>query len=140
MPTFFILFKTHKWNTKYFFPILPHIYQQLLFDIKYFFVKIFIFCLYPKVCLSFYCKTVLKYTKEGIKEFKNIQKAKMWFLTKKIFEDGFVLYPLLIKMLVVKLLWVRKESMNLKLTERNVKVTHCAMNIFMSSQKSPNIA
>jgi hypothetical protein len=112
MPTFIVLLKANKWNTKYFFPILLLLYKQLLTDIKYALMRVFILCLFPKVCLSFYFKTVLRYTTDGIKEFNNIQKAKMWYLTEKVLKDGFVLYSLLLKMLIVKLLWVRNKNMN----------------------------
>lgn len=42
-------------------------------------------------------------------------------------------------MLVIKLLWVRKNDMNQKLSENNIKVGCCVKDFFARPQKTPNI-
>jgi hypothetical protein len=63
----------------------------------------------------------------------------MWFLTEKVLKDGFALYFVLFKMLIVKLLWVRKKNLNKKLKESNIKVTHFVVNFWMTPLNCPNI-
>jgi hypothetical protein len=69
MPTFAILFKTHEYKRKYFFNILFKLYKQMLVDVVYLIPRIFIFILFPRACITFYSKTILKYTHEGFYKF-----------------------------------------------------------------------
>lgn len=62
MPTFLILFKTHKYNKNYFFNILFKMYKQMAKDLISIFVKIPTIILFPRASLAFFIKTTFRYT------------------------------------------------------------------------------
>lgn len=112
VPTFFILLKTHKFNKKFFFPILFKMYKQLFLDIWYLPLKLISIILFPRTTFQFVGQTCFRYSLEGVKEFSMIQRLKIQFIKNKILFDGFVLYVLLWKIAFVKLFWIRKLNLN----------------------------
>lgn len=81
MPTFLILFRTHKYSKRYFFKILFPMYKQMGIDVLSLFIRVPVFLMFPRAYLTFHYKTSFKYTKQGIDEFSKIQRVKIRYVT-----------------------------------------------------------
>ena len=62
MPTFFIIFRTHHFTKRYFFPILFTLYKQMLFDILYLLFRVVFFIISPITSIRFYIQNLLRYS------------------------------------------------------------------------------
>ena len=114
LPTFLILFKKHEFARKMFFSILLKIYKRMVFDIIELPVKSFSFIISPRHMLKFYKNTILRYGNGTLKEFEKLEELK-YLYTKQTFISSFECILVLIKVALIKIFWVRKLELGMKM-------------------------
>lgn len=110
LPTFIIVFKTHKYSKRFFFKILFQVYKLMCYDLVFLIVNVLGFVMAPVSFVKFKRVTMFRYGDVGYTQLLKIQEKKLMYVARVLIVQTLKMYRLILEIMIIYLVHIRKSS------------------------------